>query len=190
MTTYNAQKQHQREPMIVTREHFVNGHSIVGPFADHLETAIFGMGCFWGPEKRFWEMEGVHTTAVGYAGGDLAHPTYREVCGGSTGHAEVVLVVYDPAIVSYEDLLKAFWEGHNPTQGFRQGNDIGSQYRSVIFAASDTQASAATRSREDYEQQLMLSGQDRISTDIGMAPPFFYAEDKHQQYLAKHPRSY
>ena len=176
--------------MQISDTHFVNGNQLKAPFPDNLQQAIFGFGCFWGAERKFWEMDGVFSTAVGYAGGELPDPDYKAVCTGNTGHAEVVLVVYDPTIVSYDELLKAFWEGHNPTQGFRQGNDIGSQYRSVIFAASDAQASAASRSRDSYEQQLMLCGHDRISTDIGMAPPFFYAEDNHQQYLAKHPRGY
>jgi len=172
--------------MIVPDSHFVNGMELEPPFPAGLETAIFGMGCFWGPEKRFWELEGVYTTAVGYAGGDLTHPTYQEVCRGDTGHAEVVLVVYDPAVISYEQLLKFFWEGHNPTQGFRQGNDIGLQYRSVIFATSEAQARVARGSLERYEEQLSLAGHDRISTEIELAPSFYYAEEKHQQYLAKH----
>lgn len=182
--------QGQRVPMAVPARHFVNGTVLKPPFPPGLETAIFGMGCFWGVEKRFWELEGVYTTAVGYAGGKLLHPTYREVCGGDTGHAEVVLVVYDPELISYEQLLGCFWEGHNPTQGLRQGNDIGSQYRSVIFATSDEQARAARVSLERYQKQLSLSGYGRITTDIELAPPFYYAEEKHQQYLAKHPLGY
>lgn len=174
--------------MTVTDEHFVSGNPLVGPFPEHLETAIFGMGCFWGAEKLFWELEGVYTTAVGYAGGGLMHPTYREVCGDDTEHAEVVLVVYDPAVISYAQLLKSFWEGHNPTQAFRQGNDIGSQYRSIIFATTDKQAKTARASLQRYEEQLQLSGHDRITTQIELAPPFYYAEDNHQQYLAKNPR--
>ncbi|MDT0618607.1 peptide-methionine (S)-S-oxide reductase MsrA [Salinisphaera sp. P385] len=176
--------------MTVADKHYVNGHPLTGPFPDHLGTAIFGMGCFWGAERLFWQLEGVYTTAVGYAGGHLEHPSYREVCGGDTGHAEVVLVVYDPAVISYARLLKSFWEGHNPTQGFRQGNDIGDQYRSVIFTTTDEQAKAAQSSMDAYAEQLRLSGVGRITTQIEPAPPFYYAEDKHQQYLAKNRRGY
>ncbi len=190
MNLANPNQREQRAAMPVPNSHFVNGTELKPPFPAGLETAIFGMGCFWGAERRFWELEGVYTTAVGYAGGDLVHPAYREVCGGDTGHAEVVLVVYDPDVISYEQLLKFFWEGHNPTQGFRQGNDIGSQYRSAIFATSDAQANAARASFERYEEQLSLAGHDRITTEIELAPPFYYAEEKHQQYLAKHPRGY
>lgn len=180
----------QRVAMPLPKSHFVNGTELQAPFPAGLETAIFGMGCFWGAEKRYWELEGVYTTAVGYAGGDLPHPTYREVCSGDTDHAEVVLVVFDPNIISYEQLLKTFWEGHNPTQGFRQGNDIGSQYRSTIYATSEEQIGVAERSRELYAEQLMLAGHDRITTDIELAPQFYYAEEKHQQYLAKHRGGY
>jgi peptide-methionine (S)-S-oxide reductase len=190
MNLTDTNQSEQRVPMAVPESHFVNGTELEPPFPAGLETTIFGMGCFWGAEKRFWELEGVYTTAVGYAGGDLVHPTYREVCGGDTGHAEVVMVVYDPDAISYEQLLKSFWEGHNPTQGFRQGNDIGSQYRSVIFATSDEQARAARASLERYEEKLSMSGHDRITTAIELASPFYYAEDKHQQYLAKHPNGY
>jgi peptide-methionine (S)-S-oxide reductase len=143
------------------------------------------MGCFWGVEKRFWELEGVYTTAVGYAGGNLAHPTYREVCGGDTGHAEVVQVVYDPAVISYEKMLTLFWGAHNPTQGFRQGYDIGSQYRSIIITSTDEQLRQAQASRVRHEEQFALTGHDRITTEIEPASPFYYAEEKHQQYLAK-----
>ena len=190
MDVVDQELQERRTPMPISESHFVNGTALKPPFPDGLETAIFGMGCFWGAEKRFWELEGVHTTAVGYAGGNLAHPTYREVCGGHTGHAEVVLVVFDPAVISYEKLLKTFWEGHNPTQGFRQGNDIGSQYRSIIIATSDEQARTASESLERYQEQLSLSGHDRITTEIELAATFYYAEDRHQQYLAKHPGGY
>ena len=190
MHAVDPDTQERRAPMPIPTSHFVNGTELRPPFPAGLETAIFGMGCFWGAEKRFWELEGVYTTAVGYAGGILAHPTYREVCGGDTEHAEVVLVVYDPEVISYEKLLKSFWEGHNPTQGFRQGNDIGSQYRSVIFATSGAQERAARASLERYEEQLALAGHDRITTEIALAPPFYYAEEKHQQYLAKHPGGY
>ena len=174
-----------RAPMPVPEDHFVLGTELQPPFPAGLETAVFGMGCFWGVEKRFWEIEGVYTTAVGYAGGSLLHPTYREVCGGETEHAEVVLVVFDPAIVSYEALLKSFWEGHNPTQGFRQGYDIGSQYRSIIIASTDAQLREAKASLIRREERLSLDGQDRITTEIERGLPFYYAEEKHQQYLAK-----
>jgi peptide-methionine (S)-S-oxide reductase len=178
--------QERRTPMPIPESHFVNGAELKPPFPAGLETAVFGLGCFWGAEKRFWELEGVYTTAVGYAGGSLVHPTYREVCGGDTGHAEVVLAVYDPAVISYEKLLRTFWEGHNPTQGFQQGYDIGSQYRSVIIASTDTQLRKARASRIRHEEQLSLTGHDRITTEIEPASPFYYAEEKHQQYLAKY----
>ena len=178
--------QERRNPMPVPESHFVNGTELKPPFPAGLETAVFGMGCFWGVEKRFWELEGVYTTAVGYAGGSLVHPTYREVCGGDTGHAEVVLVIYDPAVIGYEELLRVFWNGHNPTQRFRQGNDIGSQYRSVIIASTDAQFRKAQASRMRYEEQLSLTGHDRITMEIEFASPFYYAEEKHQQYLAKY----
>jgi len=178
--------QDRRTPMPIPESHFVTGAELEPPFPAGLETAVFGMGCFWGVEKRFWELEGVYTTAVGYAGGNLAHPTYREVCGGDTGHAEVVLVVFDPAVISYEELLRSFWEGHNPTQGIRQGYDIGSQYRSVIIASTDAQLRKAQASRMRHEEQLSLAGHDRITTEIEFASPFYYAEEKHQQYLAKY----
>ena len=190
METLDQDVQERRTPMRISASHFVNGTELRPPFPVGLKTAIFGMGCFWGAERRFWELEGVYTTAVGYAGGNLAHPTYREVCSGHTGHAEVVLVVFDPAVISYEILLKTFWEGHNPTQGFRQGNDIGSQYRSIIIATSDEQARAASESQERYQEQLSLSGHDRITTEIELESTFYYAEDRHQQYLAKHPGGY
>jgi len=176
----------RRTPMPVPDNHFVNGTELKPPFPAGLETAVFGMGCFWGAEKRFWELEGVYTTAVGYAGGRLVHPTYREVCIGDTGHAEVVLVVYDPAVISYEELLRSFWEGHNPTQGFRQGYDIGSQYRSVIIASTDAQLGKARASRMLREEQLASAGHNRITTEIELGLPFYYAEEKHQQYLAKY----
>lgn len=188
MRTHNAAEKQRRQPMAVVDKHFVNGKPIVGPFPEHLETAIFGMGCFWGVEKRFWELEGVYTTAVGYAGGNLVHPTYRDVCNGNSGHAEVVLVVYDAAVIRYDQLLKSFCEGHDPTRGSSQGNDPGSQYRSIIVATSSRQAIAASRSLERYRERLAVSG--RITTEIGLELPFYYAEDKHQQYLAKHQRDY
>jgi peptide-methionine (S)-S-oxide reductase len=186
MNAVISERQEGRTPMPVPESHFVTGAELKPPFPAGLETAVFGMGCFWGVEKRFWELEGVYTTAVGYAGGNLAHPTYRDVCGGNTGHAEVVLVVFDPAVISYEELLRLFWEGHNPTQGFRQGYDIGSQYRSIIMASTDTQLREAQASRSRREEQLSLTGHDRITTQIELASPFYYAEEKHQQYLAKY----
>ena len=186
MNAVISERQERRTPMPVAESHFVTGAELKPPFPAGLETAVFGMGCFWGVEKRFWELEGVYTTAVGYAGGNLAHPTYREVCGGNTGHAEVVLVVYDAAVISYEELLSKFWAGHNSTQGFRQGYDIGSQYRSVIIASTDTQVREAQATRMRHEEQLGLTGHDRITTEIELALPFYYAEEKHQQYLAKH----
>jgi peptide-methionine (S)-S-oxide reductase len=186
MHSVASERRERRTPMPIPESHFVNGAELKAPFPAGLETAVFGMGCFWGVEKRFWELEGVYTTAVGYAGGSLVHPTYREVCGGNTGHTEVVLVVHDPAVISYEELLRTFWEGHNPTQGFRQGYDIGSQYRSVIIASTDTQLRKAQASRTRHEEQLSLTGHDRITTEIEFASPFYYAEEKHQQYLAKY----
>jgi peptide-methionine (S)-S-oxide reductase len=179
-----------RSPIQVPDSHFVNDTPLQPPFPKGLKTAIFGMGCFWGAEKRFWELEGVYTTAVGYAGGELEHPTYSEICSNDTHHAEVVLVVYDPEVISYERLLKIFWKNHNPTQGFREGNDVGSQYRSVIFTTSTEQHRAAKQSLERYQEALTLEGQDRITTEIAPAPPFYYAEEKHQQYLAKHANRY
>ena len=176
----------KRMPMPVPEGHFVNGTKLESPFPAGLETVILGMGCFWGAEKRFWELKGVYTTAVGYAGGELVHPTYRDVYGGKTGHAEVVLVVYDPAVVSYEKILKSFWEGHNPTHGFRLGNDARSQYRSVIFATTDAQFSTARALLERYKEKRSLAVIDRVTTEIEYAPPFYYAEEKHQQYLAKY----
>jgi len=177
--------QQRRTPMAVPERHFVNGAKLKPPYPAGFETAVFGRGCFWGVEKRFWELDGVYSTAAGYAGGSLVHPTYREVCGGDTGHAEVVLVVFDPEVISYEALLGKFWDGHNPTRGFRQGYDIGSQYRSVIIASTDAQLRQAIESREHREKQLILSGRDRISTEIEFASPFYFAEARHQQYLAR-----
>jgi len=176
--------------MPVPDRHFVNGHPLQAPFPEGMETAMFGMGCFWGAERRFWEAPGVYTTAVGYAGGFTPNPTYEEVCTGRTGHGEVVLVVYDPRKTCYEDLLKIFWEAHDPTQGMRQGNDIGTQYRSGIYVYSGAQTSAALASREDYQARLKQHGFGAITTEILEAPEFFYAEDYHQQYLARNPRGY
>ena len=190
MDITKSKESYPRSPMTVPDSHFVNGTDMTAPFPAGFEVAIFGMGCFWGAEKRFWELEGVYTTAVGYAGGELEHPTYQEVCNGNTGHAEVVLVVIDPSIISYEQLLKNYWEGHNPTQGHRQGNDVGSQYRSVIFTTSDIQLSIASSSLEQYQEQLTIAGYDRITTEIESAPTFYYAEEYHQQYLAKNTNGY
>lgn len=170
--------------------HAVNGHPIVGPFPPALQRAVFGLGCFWGAERLFWRMPGVYSTAVGYAGGQAPEPTYRQVCSGSTGHAEVVLVVFDPALVTYETLLKAFWESHDPTQGMRQGNDIGTQYRSVIHVHDAAQRAAAESARDAYQAALTAAGRGAITTTIDDAPTFHYAEDYHQQYLHKNPNGY
>ena len=178
------------EVMRVAELHYVNGNRIVPPFPEGLETAIVGMGCFWGEEKAFWQVPGVYSTAVGYSGGYTSNPTYEETCSGRTGHAEVVLVVYDPARVSYAELLRRFWEGHDPTQGMRQGNDVGSQYRSAIFATTDEQLATALGSKERYQAELNRHGYGTITTEIVPAGPFYYAEDYHQQYLAKNPRGY
>ena len=172
------------------RSHFVNGHALKGPYPDGLELAQFGMGCFWGVERIFWKLPGVWVTAVGYAGGITPNPTYEETCSGRTGHTEAVLVVFDPKLISYETLLKTFWEGHDPTQGMRQGNDMGTQYRSAIYTYSDEQAAAAASSKAAYEAVLKTQGFDPISTEIAPAGPFYFAEDYHQQYLAKNPGGY
>ena len=178
-------------PMPVPAEHLVTGATLVPPFPDGSDQAVFGMGCFWGAERKFWETEGVITTAAGYAGGHTPNPTYDEVCSGRTGHAEVVLVVFDPQRISYEQLLKVFWEGHNPTEGMRQGNDVGTQYRSAIYAASDEQLEAAQGSRDMFQKALTDAGhRGEISTEVAAAGPFFYAEDYHQQYLARNPNGY
>ncbi|HXJ19789.1 MAG TPA: peptide-methionine (S)-S-oxide reductase MsrA [Polyangia bacterium] len=178
------------EKMPVPARHFVSGAPLEGPFPEGLELATFGMGCFWGAERLFWEHDGVFSTAVGYAGGHTPNPTYREVCSGRTGHAEVVQVVFDPRRVSYDDLLKLFWENHDPTQGMRQGNDTGTQYRSAIYTHGDDQRRAAEASREAYARVLAAAGHGAITTEIAPAPPFYYAEDYHQQYLAKNPDGY
>ena len=171
--------------------HFVSGEALKGPFAPNLETAIFGLGCFWGAERAFWKRDGVVVTAVGYAGGETPNPTYEEVCSGRTGHNEVVLVVFDPKRVSYEDLLKLFFESHDPTQGMRQGNDVGTQYRSGIYVSGPPQRAAAERARDAYGAALAKAGhRERITTEILDAPTFFYAEGYHQQYLAKNPGGY
>src|SRR5512134_1231855 len=178
------------ERMQVPERHFVNGAPLTGPFPEGLQTALFGMGCFWGAEKKFWQLPGVYTTAVGYAAGLTPNPTYREVCTGLTGHNEVVLVVFDPHKVSYDAILKTFWENHDPTQGMRQGNDVGTQYRSGIYFTDDAQREAAERSRNLYQEQLSRRGYGKITTEILSAPEFYYAEDYHQQYLAKNPGGY
>ena len=178
------------EPMAVPEAHYVNGHRIQPPFPAGLETAMFGLGCFWGAEKKFWQVPGVYSTAVGYAAGLTPNPTYREVCTGMTGHNEAVLVVFDPNVVSYDTLLRLFWESHDPTQGMRQGNDAGTQYRSGIYVYTDTQRTAAESSRDMYQAELARAGYGKITTEILQAPEFYYAEDYHQQYLAKNPNGY
>jgi peptide-methionine (S)-S-oxide reductase len=178
------------ERMPVPDAHFVNRNRLAPPLPDGLSRAMFGMGCFWGAEKKFWQLRGVYSTAAGYAGGHTPNPTYREVCTGMTGHNEVVLVVFDPKVISYDDLLKVFWENHDPTQGMRQGNDAGTQYRSGIYYADDDQKRAAERSRDAFQKQLTAAGYGAIATEIVPAPEFYYAEDYHQQYLAKNPDGY
>jgi peptide-methionine (S)-S-oxide reductase len=177
-------------PMPVPERHFVNGHTLTPPYPDGTERAVFGMGCFWGAERTFWRLPGVYTTAVGYAGGFTPNPTYEEVCSGLTGHAEVVLVVFDPAVISYEEVLKAFWEGHDPTQGMRQGNDVGTQYRSAIYTHGELQAKSAEATRDAFQEVLTKAGHGEITTEIREAPAFYYAEDYHQQYLGKNPNGY
>src|SRR5919198_2249637 len=178
------------ESMPVAAAHFVNKHQLTPPFPEGLERAMFGMGCFWGAERKFWQLDGVYSTAVGYAAGHTPNPTYREVCSGMTGHAEVVLVVFDPKKVGYQDLLKVFWESHDPTQGMRQGNDVGTQYRSGIYYYNDEQRAAAERTRDEYQRALSKAGYGPITTEIVRAPEFYYAEDYHQQYLSKNPGGY
>lgn len=178
------------EVMQVANTHHQNGHPIVPPFPDGMEEVVFGMGCFWGAERRFWIQEGVYTTASGYAGGFTENPTYEEVCSGLTGHTEVVRVVFDPAVITLEQLLKVFWEAHDPTQGMRQGNDTGTQYRSAIYCANDKQMNLVLQSREQYQLSLEQSGFPSITTEISQDKPFYYAEDYHQQYLAKNPGGY
>ncbi|MGB3573330.1 MAG: peptide-methionine (S)-S-oxide reductase MsrA [Phormidesmis sp.] len=176
--------------MPVPEQHYVNGNPIKGPFPEGMELAMFGLGCFWGAERKFWQADGVYSSAVGYAAGTTPNPTYREVCSGMTGHNEVVLVVFDPKVVSYDALLKLFWESHNPTQGMQQGNDRGTQYRSGIYTYSDAQLAAAKQSKEMYQDALKQSGYGEITTEILPAPEFYYAEEYHQQYLAKNPGGY
>jgi peptide-methionine (S)-S-oxide reductase len=180
----------RNQAMAVPAKHFVNGHPLKAPFPAGLQQAVFGMGCFWGAERLFWQRPGVYSTAVGYAGGETKNPTYEEVCAGMTNHAEVVLLVFDPKVVSYDELLKAFWEGHDPTQGMRQGNDAGTQYRSTIYAYGEEQLKAAQRSKEMFQQALTKKGFGTITTEIRPAPEFYYAEDYHQQYLGKNPAGY
>jgi len=177
-------------PMPVPAAHYVNGHPIAPPFPEGMQRALFGMGCFWGAERKFWELPGVYSTAVGYAAGQTPNPTYREVCSGMTGHGEVVLVVFDPSAIRYEELLRVFWENHDPTQGMRQGNDVGTQYRSGIYAFGEAQLAAAESSRDAFQKQLDRAGLGRITTEILPAPEFYYGEDYHQQYLAKNPGGY
>ncbi len=178
------------EPLSIPERHFVNGHPLAGPYPAGSEKALFGLGCFWGAERVFWQAPGVWVTAVGYAGGTTPNPTYEEVCGGRTGHTEAVLVVYDPAVTSYDALLKLFWESHDPTQGMRQGNDVGTQYRSAIYTYSPEQRRAAEATRTAYQPRLETARYGAISTEIADAPPFYFAEGYHQQYLAKNPHGY
>ena len=201
MSLFNIRRKHalptadsalpgRAETMPVPATHFVNGNPLQGPFPENMRQAVFGMGCFWGVERKFWQLPGVYTTAAGYAAGITPNPTYREVCSGQTGHNEVVLVIFDPAVVDYAELLATFWEGHDPTQGMRQGNDLGTQYRSGIYTYGDEQQRLAEASREQYQQALEEAGYGTITTEILPAPPFYYAEDYHQQYLAKNPGGY
>jgi peptide-methionine (S)-S-oxide reductase len=178
------------QKMPVPREHYVNGHPLTGPFPAGLETAMFGLGCFWGAERKFWQSPGVYTTAVGYAAGVTPNPTYEEVCTGMTGHNEVVLVVFDPKQTSYDKILRVFWESHDPTQGMRQGNDVGTQYRSGIYIYCEAQRRQAEASKTAYEKAIAKQGYGKITTEIIDAPEFYYAEDYHQQYLAKNPNGY
>ena len=177
-------------PLKVPDTHFVNGNRIQAPVPAGIEEAVFGLGCFWGAERKFWQLPGVYSTAVGYAGGPTRNPTYEEVCSGLTGHTEVVKVYYDPKKVSYEDLLRVFWESHDPTQGMRQGNDVGTQYRSAIYYSNDEQKEAAEHSKDVYQKRLNQAGKGTITTEVLAAPEFYYAEDYHQQYLAKNPNGY
>ena len=180
----------RERPMPTSAKHYVSKRPLKGPYPAGTETAMFGLGCFWGAERLFWQMDGVWVTAVGYAGGITPNPTYQETCTGLTGHAEVVLVVFDPSIVTYADLLKVFWEAHDPTQGMRQGNDVGTTYRSAIYAFGEEQLQAAKASRDAYDAALRASGRERITTEIAPVPAFYFAEEEHQQYLAKNPYGY
>ncbi len=178
------------EAVDVPDAHFINGNPLAGPFPEDTEVAVFGMGCFWGAERRFWMMQGVYSTSAGYAGGATSNPSYEEVCSGMTGHAEVVMVVYRPAEVSYDELLRVFWETHDPTQGYRQGNDVGTQYRSTIYTTTDEQLDRAKRSKDVYQEVLSTSGFGDITTEIEPLADYYYAEDYHQQYLGKNPHGY
>ena len=178
------------QAVAVPESHYVNGHPLKGPFPPGFRKAMFGMGCFWGAERRFWEAEGVYSTAVGYAGGYTPNPSYREVCTGGTGHNEVVQVIFDPEVISYQELLKLFWESHNPTQGMRQGNDVGTQYRSGIYTFDEDQQAEALASRQAYDLVLRKAGYSPVTTEVLSAPVMYYAEDYHQQYLAKNPAGY
>jgi len=179
------------QPIPTAKTHFVNGHALKGPYPAGIETAVFGLGCFWGAERKFWQAgPGVHVTAVGYAGGFTPNPTYEETCGGMTGHTEAVLVAFDPKVISYDKLLQLFWESHDPTQGMRQGNDVGTQYRSAIYATTPAQLEAARASAKRYGEALKARGFGEITTEIAEAGPFYFAEDYHQQYLAKNPAGY
>ena len=178
------------EPVEVPSGHFVNGNPLEGPFPEDTEIAVFGMGCFWGAERRFWQLPGVYTTSVGYAGGSTPNPTYEEVCSGRTGHTEAVMVVYRPSEISYDQLLRVFWETHDPTQGYRQGNDIGTQYRSAIYTTSDDQLDQAKRSKDIYQSVLTANGFGDITTEIEPLGEYYYAEDYHQQYFGKNPHGY
>jgi len=190
MPTANTALSGREEAMPVPAQHFVNGNPLQPPFPEGFAQAVFGMGCFWGVERKFWQLQGVFSTAAGYAAGLTPNPTYQEVCGGQTGHNEVVLVVFDPAVISYDELLKVFWEGHDPTQGMRQGNDMGTQYRSGIYTFSEQQAAVATASKSDFQGPLRAAGYGEITTEIVSITDFYYAEDYHQQYLAKNPGGY
>ena len=190
MTTSTTALPGRDTAMPVPEQHFVNGNPLQAPFPENLEQAVLGLGCFWGAERRFWETSGVYTTAAGYAGGQTPNPTYQEVCTGNTGHTEVVLVVFDPAVVSFEAVLKVFWESHDPTQGMRQGNDIGTQYRSAIYTMGDDQQAVANRSRDAYQGELGRAGLGNVTTEVLPLDTFYYAEDYHQQYLAKNPGGY
>ncbi len=180
----------REQPMPLPDAHFVNGNRLGPPFREGLERAVFGLGCFWGAERKFWSIPGVYSTAVGYAGGYTPNPTYQEVCTGRTGHNEVVQVVFDPRVVTYEELLRVFWESHDPTQGMQQGNDVGTQYRSGIYPSSEAQRTAALASRDAYQGELSAAGYGKITTEVAETPAFYYAEEYHQQYLAKNPNGY
>ena len=190
LPTADAALPGRAEPLPTADKHFVNGNPLKGPYPDGFKTAVFAMGCYWGVERRFWQVPGVWVTAVGNAGGHTPNPTYEEVCSGKTGHTESVFVVYDPSVVSYDELLKVFWEGHDPTQGMRQGNDQGTQYRSAIYTSSEEELEAAKASRDGYQKKLEEAGYGKITTEIRPLDDFFFAEEYHQQYLAKNPSGY